>query len=481
MMDPASQVPQGVDPIPNSPCVDAQRLLCSAALSDTIPKVLDDIEMMDPAPIPEQADTIQGTAFVDAKRLRCSATSAGAVSKRRLDDDNISSSQGLVHPLDNDCLLEEILLRLPPKPSSLPLASLVCTSWRNILSNPKFRKRFRKHHRKPPLLGFFVAYTDTKHNFVPVLDTKPDRISAARFSVPRSRSNHHWDFLGCRHGLAVLLIKWQCETVIWDPLTGQQHRVPFPPGLQNTATDTFWGWHAAVVCVDAEDGHVHGDCFSSPFKLVLMCGGDTQASACLYESVSSTWGNIVSMPTTDEILRIRPRVLIGNALCWLLYGGGVLAFDIERQSLDVIEKPADAHATDDYSFQLLRTNDSCLGFAVMSELGIQLWKRSSNSDGVIRWVLQPEVIQLEGFFPQSMHSDYKEADMVGYDEESNAIVLATYIGDFMLQLESMGFIRISKRNCWSSKVHYPYRNFYTTGRGVGCKWVDQKLRASEIY
>jgi hypothetical protein len=209
--------------------------------------------------------------------------------------------------------------------------------------------------------------------------------------------------------------------------------------------DSFWEWHAAVLCVDAEDGHVHGDCFSSPFKLVLTCGGDTQASACLYESTSSEWGNIACTPTTNAILQIRPSVLIGNALCWLLDGGGVLVFDIERQSLDVIEKPVDAHGTDDYSFQLLRTNDSGLGFAVMSKLGIQLWKRCSNSDGVVGWVLQPKVIQLEGLFPQNMGSDHKTVEMVGYDEESNAIVLSTYIGDFMLQLESMQFRRISKR------------------------------------
>ncbi|KAM0848362.1 hypothetical protein ACQ4PT_054431 [Festuca glaucescens] len=288
------------------------------------------------------------------------------------------------------------------------------------------------------------------------MDTKPDRISAARFSVPKSSR----DFLGCRHGLAVF-IKWLRETVVWDPLTGQQRRVPFPPGLGNAETDTFWDWHAAVLCADAEDGHVHGDCFSSPFKLVLTCGGDTQASACLYESSSGAWGNIASTPTTDEILPIRPSILIRNALFWLLCEGDILVFDIESQSLDVIEKPVDAHGTDDYSFQLLRTNDSGIGFAVLSNLGIQLWKRSSNSDNVVGWVLQSNVIQLEGLFPQEMPSDHKKAGMVGYDEESDAIILATYIGDFMLQLDSMQFMRISKRNCWSSKLYYPYRNFYT--------------------
>jgi hypothetical protein len=47
-------------------------------------------------------------------------------------------------PLDDEDLLQEILLRLPPKPSSLPRASLVCRGWRSILSDPEFLERFRK-------------------------------------------------------------------------------------------------------------------------------------------------------------------------------------------------------------------------------------------------------------------------------------------------------------------------------------------------
>ncbi|KAK1629160.1 hypothetical protein QYE76_003475 [Lolium multiflorum] len=60
--------------------------------------------------------------------------------------------------LEDENLLQEILLRLPPQPSSLPRASLVCRRWRSTLSDPKFLRRFRKHHRDPPLLGFFAGH-----------------------------------------------------------------------------------------------------------------------------------------------------------------------------------------------------------------------------------------------------------------------------------------------------------------------------------
>ncbi|KAK1613903.1 hypothetical protein QYE76_019420 [Lolium multiflorum] len=126
-------------------------------------------------------------------------------------------------PLDDDDLLGEILLRLPPQPSSLPRASLACARWRSVLSDPQFLGRFRKRHGKPPLLGFFTGDVGRRHVFTPVLGS-PDRIPAARFSVPWSRKGYDcWDLRGCRHGLAVLVNDRGRGVVVWDPLTGQ-HR-----------------------------------------------------------------------------------------------------------------------------------------------------------------------------------------------------------------------------------------------------------------
>ncbi|KAI4978513.1 hypothetical protein ZWY2020_015266 [Hordeum vulgare] len=115
---------------------------------------------------------------------------------------------------------------------------------------------------------------------------------------------------------------------------------------------------------------------------------------------------------------------------------------------------------------------------VMSGLSIHLWERKLNTGGVVGWVLLQKTIPQEIMFPQRMRSDHKQAAVVGYDydEESNVVVLATFTGDFMLRLESMRFRRISERNVWDNNtIHYPYRNFYTVGSGVGWKWLDLKL------
>ncbi|KAI5000004.1 hypothetical protein ZWY2020_004593 [Hordeum vulgare] len=147
--------------------------------------------------------------------------------------------------LEDEDLLREIFLRLPPLPSTLSHASLVCTRWRRILSDPRFLRRLsRKHHPKPPLLGFFrgscLKYSAVTPVFVPLdripakrsffvrflhsfwrappLDFRigtiisyplfapvfdpPDRIPAQRFFVPELTRD--WELQGCRHGLAVV-------------------------------------------------------------------------------------------------------------------------------------------------------------------------------------------------------------------------------------------------------------------------------------
>ncbi|OEL23211.1 hypothetical protein BAE44_0015770 [Dichanthelium oligosanthes] len=81
--------------------------------------------------------------------------------------------------LDDDDIMSEILLRLPPLPSSFPRASLVCKRWRRLVSDPHFLHRFGDHHGKPPVLGFSSQWVDVE--FTSALDS-PDSIPASRFS-----------------------------------------------------------------------------------------------------------------------------------------------------------------------------------------------------------------------------------------------------------------------------------------------------------
>jgi hypothetical protein len=208
------------------------------------------------------------------------------------------------------------------------------------------------------------------------------------------------------------------------------------------------------LCADAADGHVHGgDCFSRPFKLVFIWEHDRnmQAYACLYESSSGVWGDVASTAISEILFVSRPSVLVGNALCWSIHGGDVLAFDLKMQSLRVLS-------------QLLRTEDGGLGFAVLSDLTIQFWEtKSANCDGAVRWVLLKKTISLEGMLSWSRRSCADEVILfMGYDEDTNVIILTTVVGHFTLQLDSREIAHIIPRDKLCLYRFYPYTNFYNT-------------------
>ncbi|KAK1696962.1 hypothetical protein QYE76_013660 [Lolium multiflorum] len=165
-------------------------------------------------------------------------------------------------PLEVDDLLREILIRLPPQPSSLPRASAVCTRWRGLVTDPNFLRIFRVHHRKkPPLLGF-IELCHMGIEFTPILDP-PDRIPPERFDIgPCSRGT---EVLHCRHGLILLIdLAWK-EVVVCDPIAGEQRHVSIPPVLRR------YRLNGVVLCSASEEqGHLHR---SSPFKFKVVLVG----------------------------------------------------------------------------------------------------------------------------------------------------------------------------------------------------------------
>ncbi|XP_037411300.1 uncharacterized protein LOC119274681 isoform X2 [Triticum dicoccoides] len=196
---------------------------------------------------------------------------------------------------DDDDMLREILMRLPPQPSSLPRASAVCKRWLRVATDPRFLSSFSAHHRKPPLLGVFER---DMYNivFTPVLDP-PNRIPPEKFHTRRQiHGFQKAELLGCRHGRVLLL-----ETdwfIVWDPITSEHHRVDIPPGF-----DELCYFYGAVLCATAHQ--VHGSCHSSTFNLVLMspCQGHqagTPPIACVYSSETGQWDNLIS--TADRCI-----------------------------------------------------------------------------------------------------------------------------------------------------------------------------------
>ncbi|KAM0911187.1 hypothetical protein ACQ4PT_013634 [Festuca glaucescens] len=247
-------------------------------------------------------------------------------------------SRAVKTPLDDDDLLAEILLRLPPQPSSLPRASLVCKRWRRLASDRGFSRRFRIHHRcKPPVLGFFDGYSGV---FQPTLEP-PNRVPPGRFSL-QGGVGDRTRFLGCRHGLLLIFDAKRNQLLVRDPVVGDQRRIAIPSGL---ATRPDRPLINGAVFRTGGDAH---------FQVVLTTADDDdkqrrRALACVYSSETGLWGDLISTPLPSEVPTSgysvptvvfpgKPSVLAGNSIYWMLIGNfnGILEFDLEKQSLAVV-------------------------------------------------------------------------------------------------------------------------------------------------
>jgi hypothetical protein len=178
-------------------------------------------------------------------------------------------------PLDDDDLLSEILLRLPPRPTCLLRASLVCKRWRRLLRDPGFHRRSRAFHRTPPVLGLFrTAHRGGR--FVPIGEA-PDRVPAAGFTLAS------WVLLGCRHGRVLLRSRpgW-LQLLVWDPITGHCRCVRLSRLRSH---------------VKACSATVLGDPVSlarreGSFRVAFVFTGNGHASACVYSFSTKGYARI---------------------------------------------------------------------------------------------------------------------------------------------------------------------------------------------
>ncbi|XP_066346573.1 F-box/kelch-repeat protein At3g61590-like [Miscanthus floridulus] len=379
------------------------------------------------------------------------------------------SSPVLAAPLpDNDDILREILLRLPPLPSSLPRASLVSKRWRRILSDPQFLRRFRAfHHRRAPLLGFYIGDFGIPY-FTPTLDP-PDRIPSARLSLALPRDERRsLSFLGCRHGLVLILNRARLEITVWDPVAGDQRCVTLPPGF-NSQDPRLAVRGGALLC----DDHAGGRAPLESFKVVVLrtddvlLDADPHAFAFLYESNAGVWSNIISTSIRAPLWLLKPSILVGNSLYWLLLGygnSGILKFDLDRNNLTAFDTPPVAQAQVSSQSQILRMEDSRLGFAIVTGFSIQVWEKRPNSEGGAKWMLH-KTINLDKLLSLGPMGDRSRIVIHGYDEDGIAIFVSADLQVFMIKLKSLQFKSLFK--CGIIDTYHPFTSFYTTGRGIG--------------
>ncbi|KAK1668584.1 hypothetical protein QYE76_056743 [Lolium multiflorum] len=380
-------------------------------------------------------------------------------------------SPEVAHPLDDDDLLHEIMLRLPPQPPHLLRASIISKRWRRLATDRKFLRRFRIHHRKPPLLGDF--WEGNKLSFRSYLDP-PYRIPPGRFSL-RPRGSEQWTCLDCRHG-RLLFDDWiKSQVIVWDPITDDLHIVPYPLQFHKSRIVLIQG--GAVLCAAVDQGHVHGACHSSPFKVVVLSSyphkdeavNETITFASVYSSETvGIWSDLVSTTLPWRVIMFPIRsTLVGNTIHWLLAMNtiGILEFDLDAQRLAVTKMPLGAPPCD-HSVEIIQSEDGGVGFAALSGPRycpcLQMWDRKVDPQGVITWVLR-KTFELQKILGLQSRIENDKLSMLHYLDDVHAIFLRVQSSVYMVQLESMQSKELGKSI--HSCVYLPFTSFYTEGQG----------------
>ncbi|CAN6293981.1 unnamed protein product [Urochloa humidicola] len=375
-----------------------------------------------------------------------------------------SKTTGSAAPLEISDLLVHSLRCLPPAPSSLLRASLVCKSWGDVISDPRFLRDFRAHHRRPPLLGFF--HHDSfgilgRIHFTSILDP-PDRIPRSRFTLPLAMGCR---VLRCHHGRVLISDRCDRSFLVWDPITGDLRRLPFPPASNSHMVCVDGG----IACASTEQGHVHGACHSDPFKVIAVGEDQDRYFACVYSSETGAWGDLfwIIRPVTFMIVcPTCPSTMLGNSICMLLIIEeklAVLEVDWVRQKIAIIHIPSDAFDLDPFisdHIMVTPTDTGGLSLVVIKDCCVHVWKRAtSNGDGDARWTLvnTVELGDLISLGPTNFPLPLK---IMCVDEDDNVMLISKDTGAvFIVSPEPKKIKQFTRKLSYYD--YYPFASFYT--------------------
>uniref|UniRef100_K3YMA4 Uncharacterized protein n=1 Tax=Setaria italica TaxID=4555 RepID=K3YMA4_SETIT len=232
------------------------------------------------------------------------------------------------------------------------------------------------------------------------------------------------------------------EIVLWDPLPGDHIVVAVPPELDNEERTI---WNGAVLCAAAGDpSHVHGGFSCCPFKVALV--GVTS------NHTQSNWSEFVSAAVPFKVYCVTdPGTLVGNAVYWMprgLGGYGILEFNLETHSLDLIEWPPGATDSRGGSCHILLTEDGSLGLAILPCDSLQIWERKVRSECVAQWVLQKtyNLCKVHGMGPGPV-------SILGYAEDTNVMLLWSVFGVYMLQIDFLQSKKLWKLISYTDIIH----------------------------
>ena len=148
-------------------------------------------------------------------------------------------------------------------------------------------------------------------------------------------------------------------------------------------------------------------------------------------------------------------------------GTVILQFDLDTQIPAQIDVLPEMHG--DGGDQISPAEDGGLLFLAVRDFSLNLWKHKINSDSAAAgWVLEKtiELDRLLPFEPRPHTDTPAPMNILGFAEEHNVVFLATAIGVFMVNLESMQFKILPQAP--GVGICHPFTSFYTKGNYLPC-------------
>ncbi|CAL5091179.1 unnamed protein product [Urochloa decumbens] len=324
-----------------------------------------------------------------------------------------------------DELIEEFLLRLPPEdPASLVRAALVCKPWGRLVSCPRFRRRYREHHRTPPLLGFVQVAVGSNSTYLA-------RFGSTSSFRPPCAELRGWIVIHSCHGRVLcsppLFVDEPHEKrlVVWNLMTGEHQELPRLPWCPYPGES----WKAAVLCASSMGADCsHLDCHRGPFLVAFLGSLHDKTGASVYSSETDAWGEPTFPPGYCGHHCFLTRALVGNALYFnTMMDTELLKYDLSTQKISAINLPPQASGWD---IVLMAMEDGRLGFATVQESKLNLWFKEDGQDGDARWE-QSSVIELDALLPVEALSP--EPDCA---DGGGVIFLWTSAGFFSIDVKS---------------------------------------------
>ncbi|XP_004986440.1 uncharacterized protein LOC101755958 [Setaria italica] len=358
--------------------------------------------------------------------------------------------------LDGD-VIAEILLRLPPyKPELLIRCSSVCKSWRRLLTDPAFLRRYRVFHGAPPPMLGVLFNLDLHRNWRRIVARFVHRASSFR---PRALEHDGCCVRDARHGRVLFRnpAYEENDLFVWNPITDERWELPLPVSVLSYAA-----WNVTVLCAAAvrEGGGDcdHLDCHGGPF-LVTFVGTDDDGVTCgrVYSSETAAWSDAAYAEHPDDLadMDTRPCALVGNRVYCLAAGSmTIVEYDLDRRKLAFIDPPS---AYEGHGVLMPAMGGGGLGFAGVRGSCLYLWSREAGPDTTPAWT-QSRALELNTL-PGG--TSLNEPTTVGFAEGLGVIFVRTDAGVFRIKLKSGRAKKMSSRSSIDAVI--PYMSFYTPG------------------